>query len=160
MGRGAPNNCIELPVNWLGFVLIFFLTAIPTLAVSDKNDRPDIKAGLIESRLLIEAKDYEGAKEILLKCLKEKPQNASVLDLLGYTSRLTLNLGDAANYYAEALENDPKHLGALEHQGELFLETGRIHRAKSNLDKIRKICGVNCEEFRLLSKAIRESQLN
>jgi len=35
----------------------------------------------------------------------------------------------AASYYNTALTIDPKHIGALEYQGELFIQLGDIEKA-------------------------------
>ena len=53
-----------------------------------------------------------------------------------------------------ALKIDSKHLGALEYQGELFMILKKTSSAKSNLAKIKAICGTSCEEYIDLKKAI------
>ncbi len=110
---------------------------------------------IAQASLFIEEENFTAANSILLGCLSKKPSDADVLNLLGYTARLTSNLGDAASYYAEALESNPNHLGALEYQGELFLDLGRPKKAKLNLDRIRSVCGVDCEEYQDLAEEIR-----
>jgi len=82
------------------------------------------------------------------------PNNADVNNLLGYTSRKLKLYSQSATYYTRALKIDPKHLGALEYQGELFLIQKKSSSAKSNLAKIKAICGTNCEEYEELKKAI------
>jgi hypothetical protein len=57
-------------------------------------------------------------------------------------------------YYSKALRIDPNHLGALEYQGELFVETKKIPSAKKNLAKLKSLCGATCEEYLDLKKAI------
>ncbi|NJL16993.1 MAG: hypothetical protein HC938_07165 [Nitrospira sp.] len=37
-----------------------------------------------------------------------------------------------ATFYAKALDFDPNHKGALEYQGELFVELGQVDKAKRN----------------------------
>ena len=49
---------------------------------------------------------------------------------------------------------NPKHLGALEYQGELFITLGKIEKAKANLARIDDICVTKCKELRELEKAI------
>ena len=49
---------------------------------------------------------------------------------------------------------NPKHLGALEYQGELFITLGKIDKAKANLARIDDICVTQCKELRALEKAI------
>jgi len=82
------------------------------------------------------------------------PNNADVNNLLGYTSRKLQQYSQAGVYYTKALTIDPKHLGALEYQGELFMILKKSTPAKLNLAKIKAICGTNCEEYLDLKKAI------
>ncbi len=60
----------------------------------------------------------------------------------------------AATFYAKALDFDPNHKGALEYQGELFVELGQIDKAKANLARLVRLCPQGCEEREDLEKAI------
>ena len=62
---------------------------------------------------------------------------------------------DAAFFYNKALEINPKHKGALEYQGELFLQLGKLTDAKQNLEKIQRICWLPCSEEKQLEEAIK-----
>ena len=56
---------------------------------------------------------------------------------------------------AKALKLDPKHTGALEYQGVLFIKLNQIDKAKANLALIKTICGnTTCESYVDLAKAI------
>ena len=105
-------------------------------------------------RKSIEVGDYGPALALLKIADKSFPNDADVNNLLGYTSRKLKQYSQAATYYTRALKIDPKHLGALEYQGELFLIQKKSSAAKSNLAKIKVICGTNCEEYMELKKAI------
>jgi predicted Zn-dependent protease len=109
---------------------------------------------LAKIRVTIYAKNYKSARTALIAVNKEFPNDADVNNLLGYTSRKSNLLKDAATYYSKALSIDPKHLGALEYQGELFLLTNKASSAKKNLRKLKALCGVNCEEYLDLKQAI------
>ena len=50
---------------------------------------------------------------------------------------------------------DPRHLGALEYQGELFVETGRLDQARRNLAILTALCPKGCEELEDLQEAIK-----
>ena len=65
-----------------------------------------------------------------------KSKQADKFNLLGFTARKSGNLQAAGEYYERALEINPKHIQALEYQGELFLQLGEIEQAKKNLEKI------------------------
>ena len=111
---------------------------------------------LAQARALIEQKDYETAKELLRAENLKNPNNADTLNLLGYLCRLTDQLGDAATFYAKALEIEPHHKGALEYQGELYLMLDRPQKAKVNLDLLGELCGQDCEEYQDLAEALAE----
>jgi tetratricopeptide (TPR) repeat protein len=80
--------------------------------------------------------------------------NADINNLLGFSSRNLKQFAASAKYYKKALRINPNHLGALEYQGELFLQTKKVSAAKKNLAKLKKLCGENCEEYLDLKKAI------
>ena len=69
-----------------------------------------------------------------------------------YRSHGDLKLADAA--YDTALKLNPKHTGALEYQGILYIKLGKADEAKSNLGKIKAICGTTCTEYKDLAKAL------
>ncbi len=81
-------------------------------------------------------------------------KKADKLNLLGFTARKSGDLNSAAIYYSQALEINPKHIQALEYQGELYLQLGDIEKAKQNLERIKQICWLVCKEKKMLEKAI------
>ena len=105
-------------------------------------------------RALIAKKDFTAALAALKIADKDFPNNADVNNLLGYSARNLKQYKPAATYYTKALKIDPKHLGALEYQGELFMLTKKTADAKKNLAKLKSLCGVNCEEYLDLKRAI------
>lgn len=109
---------------------------------------------LVEPRKLIDEKNFSAAFAALKVIDKAYPNNSDVNNLLGYTSRNLNQYTAAAIYYSKALKIDPKHLGALEYQGVLFLKTKKLASAKSNLAKLKSLCGVTCEEYKDLLKEI------
>jgi tetratricopeptide (TPR) repeat protein len=82
-------------------------------------------------------------------------KEADKYNLLGFTARKSGDLNVAAEYYKKALEINPKHIQALEYQGELYLQLGEIEQAKKNLEKIKTICWFICKEKKMLEEAIR-----
>lgn len=125
-------------------------SATPTPSVAAKN----VNTELTKIRTLIEAKNFSAALTALQAADKTFPNNADINNLLGYSARNLKQYKPAATYYAKALKIDPKHLGALEYQGELFMLTKKTSDAKKNLAKLKSLCGVNCEEYIDLKKAI------
>ena len=125
-------------------------SATPTPSVAAKN----LTAELTKIRSLIEAKNFSAALSALQAADKTFPNNADINNLLGYSARNLKQYKPAATYYAKALKIDPKHLGALEYQGELFMLTKKTSEAKKNLAKLKSLCGVSCAEYLDLKKAI------
>ena len=113
-----------------------------------------IASELTAIRILINSEKYTTALTSLKSADQSYPNNADVNNLLGYTSRKLKQYSQAGNYYTKALKIDSKHLGALEYQGELFMILKKTSSAKSNLAKIKAICGTSCEEYIDLKKAI------
>lgn len=111
-------------------------------------------AGLTEARAAIDAGQYSKAMRILAPVAKAEPKNADAWNLLGFSARHLKNYNEAARYYSIALKVNPKHTGALEYQGELFVETGQYDQAKQNLKMLQAICG-SCEEANDLQSALQ-----
>ncbi len=125
--------------------------ATGVLAVDNvvSNDAPD----LTSVRAKIKAKDYKAAIAELTPMLQTH-QHADVYNLLGFSYRKSGDYKQGATFYAKALDFNPDHLGALEYQGEMFVELGQIDRAKANLAKLVKLCPSGCEEREDLEKMI------
>ena len=135
------------------------VSAAPTPAKATPTPAPSVAAKnvtteLTKIRTLIAAKNFSAALTSLQAADKTFPNNADINNLLGYSARNLKQYKPAATYYAKALKIDPNHLGALEYQGELFMLTKKTSDAKKNLAKLKSLCGVNCEEYLDLKKAI------
>jgi tetratricopeptide (TPR) repeat protein len=113
-----------------------------------------LKSSLEDARALLGNKNFAAAIAALKKMDKTFPNSADINNLLGFASRNLKNYADSAKYYVKALKLDPKHVGALEYQGELFLKTGKVALAKANLEVLKKLCGSTCEQYLDLKKAI------
>ena len=122
---------------------------------SSSVQKPD---GYNEAVSLIAAEKYQDAIAPLQSAEKSAKNDADVQNLLGFVYRKTGKLDVAGVHYNRALEINPKHKGALEYQGELFLMHGNKAAAQANLAKLDKICWLGCDEYDDLKKAIAESQ--
>ena len=96
-------------------------------------------------------KRYQKALKLLLKSNKEKPNNADILNYLGFTTRKLGDFEKGEKYYLEGLAIEPDHIGINEYLGELYVATNRIELAKERLE-ILKTC--NCEEYQQLRQII------
>ena len=122
----------------------------PSAPKATKN----VDVELEKSRALIASKKYKEALTELKKVNKSIPNNADVNNLLGFASRNLGQYKQAGTYYTKALKIKPNHLGALEYQGELFVLTKNMAKARANLAKLKKACGTSCEEYIDLKKSI------
>lgn len=129
-------------------------SAKPSPSAKSSTVAKTVEGELTKIRALIERKDYTAARAALLIEVKDFPKDADINNLLGYTSRKLKLYSAAARYYDKALSIKPDHLGALEYQGELFVETKKLDSAKKNLAKLKELCGLSCEEYLDLKKAI------
>lgn len=77
-------------------------------------------------------------------------------NLMGYSLRKapTPDYAGAEKFYNEALRIDPKHKGALEYSGELYLMLGDLPKAEQRLATLDKLCSFGCEEYSDLKKAV------
>lgn len=107
------------------------------------------------ARHFIARRDWTGAIKLLRVIVVQQPRNADALNLLGYSLRQTGRMAEAEAFYLKALRLDPRHLGANEYLGELYVLTGQLAKAKGRLAAIGSICGnTSCEEYRDLAHAI------
>jgi tetratricopeptide (TPR) repeat protein len=66
----------------------------------------------------------------------------------------TPDLDGAERFYNEALRIDPRHRGALEYSGELYLMKGDLARAEQRLAALDKAYTFGCEEYTDLKNAV------
>jgi Flp pilus assembly protein TadD len=131
--------------------VILAMAAGPAWAV----DAPQpTTADLARARAMVKAKDFKGALAELRQ-YEGRLEHADLYNLLGFAYRKTGDHARAEVNYAKALSLDPNHLGALEYQGELFIETNRIERARQNLARLATLCPRGCEELDDLREALR-----
>ncbi len=115
---------------------------------------------LTPARDKIAAKDWPAAVEELKKV--NDTGSADWNNLMGYTLRksASANAAESEKFYNEALRIDPKHKGALEYSGELYLMTGNLPMAEQRLAALDKACFLPCEEHRELKKAVANYKAN
>ena len=109
---------------------------------------------LAAARADIDGKKWTAAIAKLTVIVKASPKSADAYNLLGFSYRNAGDMNAAGAAYARALKLDPKHTGALEYQGILFVKLGQMDKAKANLALINTISGASSEEYEDLAKAI------
>jgi tetratricopeptide (TPR) repeat protein len=81
---------------------------------------------------------------------------ADVANLIGYSYR---KLGDykvSQIWYERALQADPSHVRTWQYYGLWQLEQGNRDQAQYHLNKIGKLCGTDCAEYRSLAAALEK----
>jgi tetratricopeptide (TPR) repeat protein len=128
---------------------------LPLLAA---DDPPPSASRAASTSPLTAAREHIAAKRWPAAIAELKRVNAQSdadwNNLMGYALRkqATPDLAGAELHYNEALRINPKHLGALEYSGELYLMKGDGPRADERLAALAKACN-NCEEYRDLKGA-------
>lgn len=132
---------------------LLWATVAGAVDTPPSTDLPDLS----QIRAQIYSGDYDTALGGLTD-LTQTVKHADLYNLLGYTTRKLGRFDEAARWYREALYYEPTHRGALEYQGELFLETGDIEAAKGNLGMLGLFCPEGCPERETLAKAIADHE--
>jgi tetratricopeptide (TPR) repeat protein len=107
-----------------------------------------------KAKQMIEAKNYQGALPLLQQVVAKNPKNADALNLLGFATRKSGNPQASLQYYTQALQIDPKHLGAHEYIGEAYLMLDQLPQAEQHLARLDSLCVFGCAEHRELKTAI------
>lgn len=125
---------------------------------SSYSATPSKPAGYDKALKLIKNKKFAEAIPALHKIEARAKTDADVQNLLGFSYRKTNQLDKAGYHYERALKLDPKHKGALEYQGELFLMLKDKASAEANLEKLKQICRIGCGELNDLKEALANYQ--
>jgi len=143
--------------------LALLVGAVPTFAADTPEPAPKAAAPadkLAGARKQIAAKQWPAAIDELKKV--NDTGSADWNNLMGYTLRKNTppDIGAAEKFYNEALRIDPKHRGALEYSGELYLMTDNLPKAEERLTALDKLCSSACAEFNDLKKAVARYKAN
>jgi tetratricopeptide (TPR) repeat protein len=111
---------------------------------------PDFAAG---KKALAES-EWTKAITALEFAAARDPGNADIQNYIGYGYRRLSQLGPAMGHFQQALLLNPRHRGAHEHLGELFLALNEPAQAEEQLAALKQICLIPCEEFGSLQQAI------
>ena len=139
----------------LKFIILFCLSLLfvsPVYAV--KYDKLNASALYERAVKYIDRKDYIKANKALKAYTKSEPNDADGWNLYAFANRKMNKFEKAEVYYEKALNIDPDHKGALEYQGELFMQTNRQNLAEENLNKLISLCPNSCYELEKLQEYI------
>ena len=141
-----------IKINYL--VAILIATSASLSFAADTTSSDSAPSWAKEAQQEIKNKKYDAAINTLLAA--NQPSSADWNNLLGFAQRKKSppNLNAAEFYYQAALKIDPKHKGALEYYGELFLMKNNLPGAEQMLARLDKVCFFSCEEYRDLKEEI------
>jgi tetratricopeptide (TPR) repeat protein len=105
-----------------------------------------------QGRLLAKEGEYDWAITVLSAISNQN--DPRVLNYTGYSHRKAGRLDTGITFYRKALSINPNFVLAREYLGEGYVAAGRIDLAKVELTEIGNRCGVTCDEYKALEKAI------
>jgi len=141
--------------------LLLAITTVNAVHAADAAPAPAAAADpLATARALIADNKWAAAIDELKRV--DAKDNADWNNLMGYSHRKakTPDYAAAERYYDAALALNPKHRGALEYSGELFLMIGDLPRAEQRLAVLDKACFLPCSEYTDLKNAITKFKAN
>ena len=141
------------------FALALSLATGPALADSSAADSAAKNKANPDYTLAQQKVDdgqYADAIVLLEKVLAKDRENADALNLLGYSNRKLGNNEVALGHYEAALKIEPRHRGANEYMGELYLTLGELAKAEERLEVLDDACFFGCKEYTALKEAIAD----
>ena len=125
-------------------ILVSFIVSTSYSAGTDSGNETNYGKDFKSAIKLISKKKYDNAIEKLMDLVDVSSSDftkADVLNEIGFAFRKNNDLDNASKYYLMALKEDPNHLGALEYQGEMFVDLGQKDKALANLNKLKDLVG-------------------
>ena len=119
------------------FAAVLLMSPIAGFA-ADSDDSAPAKADEISSARTALKVDNFAAAETLLRAVAAKDAD------------------EAEALYGKALAIDKEHVGALEYLGVLYVQMGRLDKAKMLLARIDDACLFSCDEHDALKDAIKK----
>ena len=123
-------------------------------AIRSEADWAELDPDFAHGKKALAAEDWNVAIVALKLAALRDPRNADIENYIGYAYRRLRELGPAMRHYQQALTLNPRHRGAHEHLGELFLVLREPAKAEEHLAALQRICLLPCEELGDLERAI------
>jgi len=128
---------------------------------SSKNKKEEAReTDFQKAEYLIKGEKCDEAIPLLQKVVADNARDADAWNYLGFCSRKLGKKEDALGYYQKALAIDPKHKGANEYLGELYLLMNDLAKAEAQLTILKGLCPGGCEELEDLEADIADYKAN
>jgi tetratricopeptide (TPR) repeat protein len=88
--------------------------------------------------------------------LLSNPTTSVALNYRGYAARKLGRIDEGISYYLKSIALDPHYAQVREYLGEAYLVKGDMAGANAQLQAIKQICGIVCEEYEHLAVAIAD----
>ena len=141
-------------------ILVAFCVNTAFSAGTDSGDKTNYGKDYKSAIKLIKKSKYDDAIDELLKLVDVDSSDftsADVFNEIGFAYRKSEDFENASKYYKEALKLNPNHLGALEYQGEMYVDLGQKDNALKNLEKLRELVGEKNSYFKELDSYISKN---
>jgi len=104
--------------------------------------------------------EHQAALDILWRIKNQK--QPKVLNYIGFNLRKLGRIEEGIGYYKKALALDSGYVKARQYLGEGYLQLKDLTKARNELKEIKARCGVACDEYHQLAKAISDyrTQIN
>lgn len=131
----------------------------PKQSKEPKNERRSDRHfidGYNSARQLVLDERYEAA--IAAFAALDADDDPDVANYIGFAHRKLGRYDLSQVWYEKALASDPNHTRTWQYYGMWQLENGNALKALDHLERIRLICGGECNDFKLLREAIVEGR--
>ena len=143
--------------NLLITILFSFIVSTSYSAGTASGDATNYGKEYKSAIKLINKKEYDNAIEKLMALVDVSSSDftkADVYNEIGFAFRKSEDFDNASKYYLMALSENPNHLGALEYQGEMFVDLGQKDNALANLMKLKELVGEKNSYYKELNNYI------
>ncbi len=142
----------------LGFIIALSLVS-PVIQAAD-TPSPAVEAAdpfsdaMKSGRSHVKAKNWGNAVKRFESAVALNDTDADAHNMLAFSLRNKGDLDRAMKHYNIALTLDPKHKGAHEYVGQLFLKLNKLPEAEKHLVTLARLCNKKCEEYDDLAQAV------
>ena len=130
--------------------------AAGTSSYNENKATPSMDKEMDAVEIALAQDNYDKALSLLTKLAETRPTDADMWNLTGFSLRKLGKYDEAKAAYEKALSIEPKHTGAMEYMGELYLTLNQPEEAKSLLNRLNMLCVYNCKDRDALKKAIAD----